>query len=375
MHFIQINRKFLKQFDWYTLLILLMISLAGVMSIYSATRPVMSNIQPTYYLKQLLWMCVGICALVVVVIYDYSWLKKFGYILYAFGLFMLVLVLVVGRSGMGAQRWLDLGIIRFQPSDLFRIILIVALSKYLSVIKNQLNKWQFLFSLGAFGLLPAMLIIKQPHLGTGLIVLATYFFLVIAKKIERKILITLLILSVLVLPLLGKTLWKHLKDYQKNRIVAFIDPDRDPKGIGYQIEQSKITIGSGMLFGRGYLKGTQGPLRFLPEKHTDFIFSVYAEEWGFAGSMVIFAFYMLLFVRGLDTALKAKDDFGRLMALGITFMLFLYFIINLGMVIGMMPVVGVPIPFMSYGGSAMIANYMAVGILINIRMRRLVMLY
>ncbi|MBF0565099.1 MAG: rod shape-determining protein RodA [Nitrospirae bacterium] len=375
MRFIQVNRKYLKQFDWYTLLILLMISLAGVMSIYSATRPMMSSIQPNYYLKQLLWMCIGVCMLMVVVIFDYAWLKKFGYVLYLLGLFMLLLVLFVGKSGMGAQRWLEFGFFRFQPSDLFRILMIVALSRYLCTLKGPLTRWKFLFSLGVFGILPFILIIKQPHLGTGLIVLATYFFLALSKKIEKTILITILILSLLVLPLLGKTIWKHLKDYQKNRIVAFIDPARDPKGIGYQIEQSKITIGSGMLFGRGYLKGTQGPLRFLPEKHTDFIFSVFAEEWGFVGSMAIFAFYLLLFVRGLDTAVKAKDDFGRFVALGITFMLFLYFIINLGMVIGMMPVVGVPIPFMSYGGTSMVANYMAVGILINIRMRRLLLLY
>ncbi|MBF0343119.1 MAG: rod shape-determining protein RodA [Nitrospirae bacterium] len=370
----QINRKYLKLFDWYTLLLLVVISLTGVLTIYSATRPILSSHQPSYYIKQLLWIVIGIVCVFAVVLYDYLWLKNFAYVLYIFGIVMLVLVLMVGRSGLGAQRWFDVGIFSFQPSELFRVILIVAIGKYLSSVKGQLTKWPLGFSAIIFGLLPFILIIKQPHLGTGLILLMTYFFMALSKKIERRIIITLVVLAVMVAPLLIKPMWNSLKDYQKKRIVAFIDPSRDPRGIGYQIEQSKITIGAGMIFGRGYLKGTQGPLKFLPEKHTDFIFSVFAEEWGFAGSIFIFALYLLLFMRGIDTAMKAKDDFARHVAIGITFMLFLYFLINIGMVIGVMPVVGVPIPLMSYGGTSIVTNYIAVGILINIRMRRLVLL-
>ncbi|MBF0608385.1 MAG: rod shape-determining protein RodA [Candidatus Magnetobacterium sp. LHC-1] len=370
----RINRKYLKLFDWYTLLLLLIISLTGVLTVYSATRPILSSLQPNYYLKQLLWIAIGLVCLFAMVLYDYVWLKNFAYVLYIFGLLMLVLVLIVGRSGLGAQRWFDLGIFSFQPSELFRVILIVAIGKYMSSVKGQLTKWTFISSSVIFGLIPFTLIIKQPHLGTGLILLATYFFMALSKKIEKRIVTTLVVAVVLLTPLLGKPIWNNLKDYQKNRIVAFVDPSRDPRGIGYQIEQSKITIGSGMILGRGYLKGTQGPLKFLPEKHTDFIFSVFAEEWGFAGSLVIFSLYLLLFLRGIDTAIKAKDDFASYVAIGITFMLFLYFLINIGMVIGVMPVVGVPIPLMSYGGTSIVTNFLAVGILINIRMRRLVLL-
>ncbi|MBF0536875.1 MAG: rod shape-determining protein RodA [Nitrospirae bacterium] len=370
----RINRQYLKLFDWYTLLLLLVISLTGVLTVYSATRPILSSLQPNYYIKQLLWIVIGMVCVFAMVLYDYLWLKNFAYVLYIVGIVMLILVLIVGRSGLGAQRWFDLGLFSFQPSELFRVILIIAIAKYLSSIKGQLTKWTFISSAIIFGLVPFILIIKQPHLGTGLILLMTYFFMALSKKIERRILTTMLVIVVLLGPLLGKPIWKNLKDYQKNRIVAFIDPSRDPRGIGYQIEQSKITIGSGMIVGRGYLKGTQGPLKFLPEKHTDFIFSVFAEEWGFVGSVVIFSLYLLLFLRGVDTALKAKDDFAGYVAIGITFMLFLYFLINIGMVIGVMPVVGVPIPLMSYGGTSIITNFLAVGILINIRMRRLVLL-
>ncbi|KJU83352.1 rod shape-determining protein RodA, partial [Candidatus Magnetobacterium bavaricum] len=254
----RINRKYLKLFDWYTLLLLVIISLTGVLTVYSATRPILSSIQPNYYIKQLLWIMIGLVCVFAMVLYDYLWLKNFAYVLYVFGIVMLILVLMVGRSGLGAQRWFDMGIFSFQPSELFRVILIIAIGKYMSSIRGQLTKWDFISSAGIFALIPFILIIKQPHLGTGLILLATFFFMALSKKIERRVLTTMVIAIVLLTPLLGKPIWNSLKDYQKNRIVAFIDPSRDPRGIGYQIEQSKITIGSGMIVGRGYLKGTQG---------------------------------------------------------------------------------------------------------------------
>ncbi|MEO5360483.1 MAG: rod shape-determining protein RodA [Nitrospirota bacterium] len=371
----QINRKYLKLFDWYMLALLLAISIIGVMTIYSATRPIITTVQPNYYIKQIVWIIVGLAALLAAAVYDYNWLRKSGYILYIAGLVMLVIVLYAGKRGMGAQRWLELGPFSFQPSELFRILLIIGVSKYLSTINGLLIRRTFFISLAVFGLIPFVLILKQPHLGTSLVLLSTFFFLAIAKKIEKKLMITLVIVVIAVPPVAGNLIWKHLKDYQKKRIVAFIEPEADPRGIGYQVEQSKITIGSGQVFGRGYLKGTQGPLRFLPEKHTDFIYCIFAEEWGFVGSAVIIALYLLLFLRGISTALRSKDEFGRYLALGLTFMLFLYFFINMGMVLGMMPVVGVPMPFMSYGGTTLITNYIAIGILINIRMRRLAICY
>ncbi len=371
----RINRKYVKKFDWYFFVILLSINIIGILTIYSSTRPVLFNIQPNFYLKQLFWLVLGIFSLLFFVIFDYTWLKRFAYPIYLCGIALLLFVFMMGKSGMGAQRWLSFGAVTFQPSELFKVMLIIAMSKYLSGFKRHLTKLSLLFSLLVFGLIPFFLLIKQPDLGTGVVLLFLFFILTLSKGIEKRLMVVIFVVALILIPVLGKNIWDGLKEYQKNRIMAFVDPSSDPKGIGYQIEQSKITIGSGMLFGKGYLKGTQGALRFLPEKHTDFIFSVFAEEWGFVGCVVLFSLYLLLFLRGIDTAVKAKDAFGRYLAVGITFMFFIYFVVNVGMVLGMMPVVGKPIPFMSYGGTALLSNFVAAGILINIRMRRLGLFY
>ena len=199
--------------------------------------------------------------------------------------------------------------------------------------------------------------------------------MILAKGLHKKALVLILMISLLSLPFLGSIVWTGLKGYQKNRLIAFMDPGIDPSGIGYHIAQSKVAVGSGEFFGKGYLNGTQGPFRFLPEKHTDFIFAVFAEEWGFFGSVLLLSLYLFLIMRGLDTARKAKDEFGRLLALGITFMFSVYFFINVGMTLGIMPVVGIPLPFMSYGGTALLSNFISAGVLINIRTRRFSLFY
>jgi rod shape determining protein RodA len=211
---------------------------------------------------------------------------------------------------------------------------------------------------------------KQPDLGTALIILVIFLSLILAKGLYKKITVLLVIIGLISLPFLGSIFWEGLKDYQKSRLIAFLEPGVDPTGIGYHINQSKITVGSGKFFGKGYLNGTQGPFRFLPEKHTDFIFAVFAEEWGFLGSLLLLFLYIVLILRGLNTARNARDDFGRFLALGITFMFLTYFFVNVGMTLGIMPVVGIPLPFMSYGGTALLTNLLSVGILINIRTRR-----
>jgi rod shape determining protein RodA len=226
-----------------------------------------------------------------------------------------------------------------------------------------------------FGILPLILLIKQPDLGTAILLMSLFAVLSLSKGISKKIITVIIIIGLISIPFLGHIFWEGLRDYQKNRLVAFIDPDVDPAGISYHINQSKISVGSGGFLGKGYLNGTQGPLRFLPEKHTDFIFSVFAEEWGFAGSIMLLGVYLMLFLRGLDTAMRAKDEFGRLTALGITAMFFVYFCVNIGMTLGIMPVVGVPLPFVSYGGTALLSNFIAAGILISIRTRRFELFY
>lgn len=373
---LKIDRRLIKNFDWITFLLIIALALIGIMTIYSATRPPLGiGEHPDFYLKQMLWLIISVGVLLVVVFFDYIWLYRLSYPLYGLGLFLLLLVLFGGRASMGAQRWLSIGLISFQPSEFFRLFFIIGFSSYLANMGRHFMDKLSIKSIFVFGMLPLILLIKQPDLGTAILLMSLFVTLSISKGISRKIITVVIIIGLISIPFLGHIFWEGLKDYQKNRLIAFIDPEVDPAGIGYHINQSKISIGSGGFFGKGYLKGTQGPLRFLPEKHTDFIFSVFAEEWGFTGSIALLGIYLTLFLRGLDTAMRAKDEFGRLTAMGITAMFFIYFCVNIGMALGIMPVVGVPLPFVSYGGTALLSNFIAAGILISIRTRRFELFY
>ncbi|MBI5212644.1 MAG: rod shape-determining protein RodA [Nitrospirae bacterium] len=373
---LKIDRRLIKNFDWITLLLITTLSLIGIMTIYSATRPPLGvGEHPDFYAKQMLWFMISMTALIVVATVNYIWLYRISYPLYALGLILLIVVLFTGRTSMGAQRWLSIGPVSFQPSEFFRIFFIAGFTAYLTNIGNRFTEKIPLKSIMIFAIFPLVLLIKQPDLGTAILLMSLFVILSVSKGISRKITTLIIIIGLISIPFLGNIFWEGLKEYQKNRLIAFIDPDIDPAGIGYHITQSKISVGSGGFFGKGYLKGTQGPLRFLPEKHTDFIFSVFAEEWGFIGSALLLGIYLLLFLRGLDTAMKAKDEFGRLAATGITAMFFIYFCVNIGMTLGIMPVVGVPLPFVSYGGTALLSNFIAAGILINIRTRRFELFY
>lgn len=372
---LKIDRRLFKNFDWITLSLIMTLSIIGIMTIYSATRPPLDDgIHSDFYTSQMLWLLIGVVALFIVVMVDYIWLYRFSYHIYIAGLLLLIAVLIAGKTAMGAQRWLSIGPISFQPTEFFRVFFIIAFSAYLTSSQNSGEKMS-VKSIFVFALLPFALLIKQPNLGSAILLMSLFVILSVLKGIHRKILTTVLVISIISIPFLGPIFWEGLEDYQKNRLIAFVNPDIDPSGIGYHINQSKITIGSGGVFGKGYLQGTQGPLRFLPEKHNDFIFSVFAEEWGFIGSLALMGIYLMLFLRGLDTAARAKDEFGRLVATGITAMFFIYFCVNAGMNLGIMPVVGLPMPFMSYGGTALLANFIAAGILINIRTRRFELFY
>ncbi len=372
---IKIDRRLGKSFDWMTLALIMSLSIIGIITIYSATRPPSGvGEHPDFYLRQILWLVISLFALFAIVFFDYKWLQRFSYPLYGIGLFLLVAVLIAGRSSMGARRWLSIGFFSFQPSEFFRLLFIMGFSSYLTTISHPTEKMS-VKSILIFALLPLALLVKQPDLGSAILLSSLFVVLSVSKGVSKKIISVVLIIGLVSVPFLGHIFWEGLKDYQKNRLVAFLDPEVDPAGIGYHINQSKISVGSGGVVGKGYLRGTQGPLRFLPEKHTDFIFSVFAEEWGFLGSLTLLGIYLMLFLRGLDTAFRAKDDFGRLMAIGITAMFFVYFCVNIGMTLGMMPVVGVPLPFVSYGGTALLSNFIAAGILISIRTRRFELFY
>jgi|Deesub1362B_J571_1020462.scaffolds.fasta_scaffold00208_47 rod shape determining protein RodA len=363
----------LRGLDWALLAPVLALTLLGVLSIYSATR---GTPQSAYYLRQLLWMAVALLGMAVLLRVDYQWLGRASWALYGLGLALLVLVLLKGREGMGAQRWLSLWGLSMQPSEFFRIAFLLALSRVLSAHPGPLKGWAFLKIALAFGALPFLLLVSQPDLGTAAVLMLLLAALMLLKGVQRRLLVALLLVAAVSAPFLAELFWNDfLKPYQRDRLVAFLRPGTDPEGIGYQLRQSKIAIGSGMCWGKGYLKGTQGFLRFLPERHTDFIFASFAEEWGLAGSVLLFALYLVLFLRGLQVARRAKDAFGRFLALGVVLMLLAYFFFNVGMSMGMMPVVGLPMPFMSYGGSALLANYLAVGLLLNVHLRRYQLFY
>ncbi len=371
----RIDRRFIRNFDWVTFFTIIAISVIGIMTIYSATRQPGDAPQSAFYIKQFVWLLIGIAALVVIVSFDYIWLARISLPLYVTGILLLLIVLVAGRTGMGAQRWISLGFISFQPSEFFKLIFIIMLANYYSGLPQELQAMSLLRVFFMVVFLPFLLLFKQPDLGTAIVVFLIFSSVSLAKGFQRKLLVTLVLIGLVSLPFIGNIAWTGLKTYQKNRIIAFIHPEADPTGIGYHINQSKIAIGSGEFFGKGFLEGTQGPFRFLPEKHTDFVFSVFAEEWGFLGSFFLLVLYFILLIRGLDTARKAKDDFGRLLALGITFMFSIYFFVNIGMTMGMMPVVGIPMPFMSYGGTALLSNFISAGVLISIRTRRFSLFY
>lgn len=372
---LRIDRRLIKNFDWITFSIVIIIALIGIMTIYSATRPLIEGENSQFYLKQSLWLFIGVIALLMLVSFDYVWLSRVSFFLYTVGIALLITVFIVGKIGMGAQRWLSIGPMTFQPSEFFKLIYLIMLSHQLSIMNGPLKTIPLLRLFFLIVFLPFILLIKQPDLGTGLIILILFFSLVVAKGLYRKIAVLLVIIGLISLPFFGSIFWEGLRDYQKSRLIAFLEPGVDPTGIGYHINQSKITVGSGKFSGKGYLNGTQGPFRFLPEKHTDFIFAVFAEEWGFLGSFILISLYTALILRGLNTARNARDDFGKFLALGITFMFLTYFFVNVGMTLGIMPVVGIPLPFMSYGGTALLSNLLSVGLLISIRTRRFELFY
>lgn len=372
---IKIDRRLVANFDWAMLGIALVLSVAGITTIYSATRPILEAPHPDFYIKQMVWLGVGLVAMLAVVSFDYGWLRRFWLPMYGAGVVLLVAVLVMGRVGMGAKRWISIGPVGFQPSEVFKLLYIIALANYYSSIQGKLDLRGMGVAFFGFTLTPLLLIIKQPDLGTGIVVMVLFVGMTLFKGVRTRVLAATLTISLLAVPFIGSIVWDGLKDYQKKRIVVFFDPDIDPDGISYHITQSKVAIGSGQVFGKGYLQGTQGPFRFLPEKHTDFVFAVFAEERGFIGSLILLGVFMMLLLRGLLVAEKAKDEFARLLALGITGMFTMYCFVNIGMTLGLMPVVGIPLPFMSYGGTAIVSNYIAIGILINLRMRRFELFY
>ena len=311
-------------------------------------------------------MGVGVFLAVLILLVDYQKIIDLAPFIYFVSLVLLLLVFFVGSERLGAQRWLSLGPLSFQPSEFIKLSYILMLGWYLGHKKDSIEGISNII-VPMLLLGPAfVLILIQPDLGTSLILFPIFFAMVYVAGVNLKYILAVFGVGILSSPFF----WQFLKDYQKNRLLVFLNPNLDPLGAGYTIIQSKIAIGSGYLIGKGWLSGTQNQLNFLPERHTDFIFSVVGEEWGFIGSLVVVLLFFVIIYRGLKIINETPDFYGRLIASGIVALLSFQIVVNIGMTLGLLPVVGLTLPFISYGGTSIISSMIAVGILLSISMRR-----
>lgn len=361
------DRRIFSHINWGLVVLTLLLFGIGVANLYSAGGFRMEEgreVSP-FYQKQIIWGMIGLCGMIAFMIFDYRHLKTLAWPLFIITTGMLLAVLFVADPIYGARRWLDLGVVNIQPSELAKISVLLTGSHLLSRRHDKLGWHELVYILGV-GMIPAGLIILEPDLGSGLSILMILGGIILYRGLKPRVFKILAVMVPVIMPL-G---WFFLHDYQKQRILTFLNPGSDPLGAGYHIIQSQIAIGSGLLTGKGYGAGTQSQLRFLPEKHTDFAFAVFGEEWGFLGSIILLFIFCLFLYQIFLTARDAKDRFGSYLATGVFFYFFWQILINMGMVLGLMPVVGIPLPFISYGGSATLVNFCLIGLVINVSMRR-----
>ncbi len=344
------------------LLLLVAIAAIGFAALYSAGR----GPEP-WAMKHATRFAAAATMMMLVALVDIRIWLALAYPAYALSLLLLLAVDVIGKTGMGAQRWLDLGVFQLQPSELMKIAVILALARYYHFLRPE-NVGRLVWVVPPVVMIvaPVLLVMVQPDLGTAMMLLMGGAALLFVAGVRLWKFVLALLLGVAALPVA----WSFMHDYQRNRILTFLDPDRDPLGTGYHITQSKIAIGSGGLFGKGYMQGTQSGLNFLPEKQTDFVFTLWTEETGMAGAMLLLGLFTLVLLYGYAISLRSRHHFGRLLAMGITITLFCYVFINTAMVMGLIPVVGVPLPLVSYGGTAMLSVLFACGLLVGVNVHR-----
>lgn len=363
---LRFDRQLLQHFDWVMLLMLLLVCGMALTNLYSSTHVAGLGASSIFY-KQLLFSAVGLVLIMLVVSQEYHRIAKLGYALYIVILGLLVYTLLFVKAIAGAQRWIDLGFFNLQPSEPAKLALILVLAScYANTDVVGGYRLRDLIKPVLLTAVPFVLIALQPDLGTALVCAIIFVSMTLFVRLRWG---TFSILggTGLACIFIG---WKFfLKEYQRKRIETFLNPEGDPMNHGYQIMQSKIAVGSGRIFGKGFLEGTQGHLRFLPERHTDFAFAVWAEEWGFAGALFFLSCYFFMLIWGVNIAMSAKDKYGSILAFGCVMLIFWQAIINLFMVMGFLPVVGVPLPMFSYGGSSLLTNMVAIGILMSVRMR------
>lgn len=372
MEFDRINvreRNFLSKIDIRLVGLIFLLNVIGLINLYSATHGPNSREVESLFIQQIVWLTAGWSIFFLLTFVDYLWINKIIWLAFILNVGALVYTDLHGKVVLGGQRWIDLYFFRYQPSETMKMCLILLLAKIL-VNRNPLGVGMGLKDLSFPGLLvliPFILTVKQPDLGTAMMLAFIGGTLLFFTKIKKSILIFLVFAFALAIPVA----WNYgLKDYQKNRVLTFISPDSDPQGKGYNSIQSRIAVGSGQFLGKGFRQGTQSQLEFLPERHTDFIYSVLSEEWGFVGSFIVLVTFILLFFICFEITSKARDKNGALIAIGVTAYLFWHMFINIGMVIGLLPIVGVPLPLLSYGGSGMITTMAGLGLVSSVAYRR-----
>ena len=352
-------------FDWLLFLAILVLSCAGVAAIWSTTDGTSLN---SYFGKQLIYLCAGLMVFIALLYIDYHFFSDFITFFYVAGLSVLILVLIVGTSIHSNKSWINIGIFSFQPSELMKIFVIIALAKYYSELDQEYLGFRELMIGGLIVFVPVLMVILQGDLGTAVTFFPIYAVLTCLAGIRKKHLVYILIAVAVAAPLA----WFLLRGYQKDRIEKVFNPESDPHRLGYQTIQSEIAIGSGRFLGKGFKRGSQGHLGFLPARHTDFVFAVLSEEKGFIGSISILGLFLLLASRLFRAAREAKDKVGSLIVIGVLTLMLFHVIINVGMVVGLLPIAGIPLPFVSAGGSSLMSFFAAMSLCMGIRMRRYV---
>lgn len=360
-------KRILKNLDWWLIAAVLILMGCGLGLIDSATHSFAVSTGKAWHVqRQSMFMFFGLAIVTASLAFDYRVLKNYATKLYIFNIILLLAVMFVGQSQLGAQRWIQIGSMSFQPSEFAKVFLIICLATFMDKRIEWLEEFKDYLPVFAYILVPFILVMRQPDLGTSLTFIAILIGMIFVSGFKYKWFFRMGLAFMALMPVF----WMILKDYQKNRIRVFLNPELDPFGSGYHVIQSKIAIGSGGFLGKGWLAGTQSQLNFLPENHTDFIFAVAGEEFGFIGTVFIISMYMIIIWRGIAIALDADDTFGMLLATGVTSMFMFHVMVNIGMTAGIMPVTGVPLPFLSYGVSSLTTNLMLVAILLNIKVKK-----
>jgi rod shape determining protein RodA len=354
-------------FDWTLFLVAALLGVIGVVNLYSATSVARAALSEVY-VQQVYWLVFGGILATIVAAIDYRHYERLGYLLYAVGIVLLLLVFILGKDIRGSSRWIYIGSFSFQPSEFMKLFLCIALAKYLhDDAKSEARSLRDLLVPAVLTGVPTLLVLKQPDLGTALI----HFLMFVSICALVRFKLRQLLLVIVGGGIAAEVVWNYgLKGYQKERITSFLNPDANVLGAGWHAHHARIAIGDGGVLGQGFMRGTQNQFLFLPDQYSDFPFAVFAEDWGFAGSVVLVLLYGFLVLWAIRIAATARDRFGAVLAIGVGSLIFWHALFNLGMVTGLLPVVGVTLPLFSYGGSSVLTMLIGIGLLMNVSMRR-----